>query len=562
MKAVCKKLFSLMLVAILLVSAVPFQALAAEVDETTEATVAATEAATEPAAQAEVVATEPAAQEAIDLPKDVVYIDFQLGQIVDGDTLPNYEIGVRVKSKIGSKVDTPSGKTALKVLAKALGTSEGYEFVRWYDADGNSFSSDKYITEALYNTGSENEDEKQIVDIFAEFRKATKTITLDANGGKVSTTKHSVYLGEEYGKITKLPVPTKANCEFLGWYKEDNTLVQDDTTVINLDKLTAKWSSAVYTVQYEAYASDWSTVFEVQVKSNTVLAVADGKFPSADLINSDFALEGWKIEGWEVVENGASVTGDKTKVVDAMAKNGVITIRPIYKKTITLFAADAGNTTRKLTVTLGKRIPALPNPGARDGFAFVSWKTENDEEILKANLSNVSSHPYYYPDCGDLTAQWAESVTVLLNIYTNGNLKTPTLTKYYEAPQEGFDLTEIDLHSIFPSYGNYDDKDDEKHGWYTQLQWANYVIGKPANEYEFVENPGEEGFKEFYIMLINKGASESSSNSSGNNYNTNHSTADKTNPTTGDQIFMAVTVLAVSACALALIFFYKKRQAK
>ena len=40
MKAVCKKLFSLMLVAILLVSAVPFQASAEEVNETvaTEAT--------------------------------------------------------------------------------------------------------------------------------------------------------------------------------------------------------------------------------------------------------------------------------------------------------------------------------------------------------------------------------------------------------------------------------------------------------------------------------------------------------------------------------------------
>ena len=41
MKAVCKKLFSLMLVAILLVSAVPFQASAQEVTETAAATEAA-----------------------------------------------------------------------------------------------------------------------------------------------------------------------------------------------------------------------------------------------------------------------------------------------------------------------------------------------------------------------------------------------------------------------------------------------------------------------------------------------------------------------------------------
>ena len=59
MKTVCKKLLSLMLVAMLLVSAVPFQALAAEVDST-EST-PATEAAVVPAAETESEAT-PAAE--------------------------------------------------------------------------------------------------------------------------------------------------------------------------------------------------------------------------------------------------------------------------------------------------------------------------------------------------------------------------------------------------------------------------------------------------------------------------------------------------------------------
>ena len=67
MKAVCKKLFSLMLVAILLVSAVPFQVSAEEavetvatIEATEPAVVETTEAAVEPAAEIEIEATTPA----------------------------------------------------------------------------------------------------------------------------------------------------------------------------------------------------------------------------------------------------------------------------------------------------------------------------------------------------------------------------------------------------------------------------------------------------------------------------------------------------------------------
>ena len=80
MKAVCKKLFSLMLVAILLVSAVPFQVSAEETVEpdateaasepaaieTTEAAVIeSTEAAVEPAAEVEPEVTTPAVDAAV-----------------------------------------------------------------------------------------------------------------------------------------------------------------------------------------------------------------------------------------------------------------------------------------------------------------------------------------------------------------------------------------------------------------------------------------------------------------------------------------------------------------
>ena len=115
MKAVCKKLFSLMLVAILLVSAVPFQVSAEETVEAVEtvATIAATEpavvetteAAVEAVADVENEVTTPAVDAAVPFTKEVVHVHFQLDSSA-GLVTENYQVGSIAKSKLGSKVNT------------------------------------------------------------------------------------------------------------------------------------------------------------------------------------------------------------------------------------------------------------------------------------------------------------------------------------------------------------------------------------------------------------------------------------------------------------------------
>ncbi len=577
MKAVSKKLLSLMLVAILLVSAVPFQASATETEPTAVAEVPAVVAEV-PAETTSVVEEEvkievtiPVAQEAVKLEKTRVKVHFQLG-----GEYGNIQVGSIATSKLGSIVaGIPSGAVAESVLAQVIGSSTGYEFVRWYyETSGGElkkFDSSVRLNETnmVFESDTDAVGDYYILNVFAEFHMAKETITLKPNGGSVKTTKHTVVVGEPYGE---LPNAKREHYDFLGWYKTGDvteTIVDSETIVEDLTSLTAKWAKSQYTVSIEWYAdpegtdaSSWEEIASFTVPALSTLSVSDDTFVSKD----DVKLDGWSVDGWIVAKTGKTFEPGKTKI----DQDGLV-IRPIYKKNITLYACDEGNTTRKLTVTLGKNIGTLPNPGSREGYAFVGWYLEPEAQTLislKDKLADVSSHPIYYPGMGNLYAGWDNSVMIYLYIHTDKDYRDHTkLVRYYDAPATGFDLTEIDLGDIFASYGKYDDEGDIQHGWFSPAQWKNYclnpdVFKNATTEYVSGDALSEDDVHEYYIMLIDKGNNSANSNASGagSGYN-DSSKVDPSNPATGDNIGLTFTVMTASAAALALVFFLNKKRA-
>ena len=586
MKAVCKKLFSLMLVAILLVSAVPFQASAEEVAETaapTEAAVVETKAAVAPVAETEAIeenitVTTPAADaEVVD--KEIRYIEFQV--TVNG--AGPYRVGNLVKTKIGSKVSTPGEAAVLNVVKSVTGSSAGYKLIRWELEDNTTFTSSTTINLSMSASDSYYDEKTgesyDIIAVNAIIEYVAKEITLNANGGTLAKSKHTVEVGQQYDYYGGLPTPTKSNYSFAGWFKDDGTQVTNETIVTDLSKLTAKWNGNKYTVVFEGYDGGWTEVGfgSFTVEANSVLKTSFNNFPTEQQIKSMFLApvteDGWYIDGWEYsVDDGSTWNTFKagsTKIT------GNTVIRPLYKKSITLCACDTeydtdNASTRKLTVTLGKRYPTMPHPGTRDGYAFLGWYTEEQAggTLISSNtdLSNVSKHAYVEYDHEVLHAAWDAAKTVYLYIHTNGNTKEHTkLVKYYDVPSTGFDLAAVDLADIFPNYGKYDDKGDEKYGWYDNTQWKNYVLGRHINdttEYVTAAYLDTDDVHEFYIMLIDNGNNTSTGAANGNGYNDNGTTRDPSNPSTGDDIFVAVTIMAVSACALLLFFMNKKRFVK
>lgn len=65
-------------------------------------------------------------------------------------------------------------------------------------------------------------------------------MAFDPDGGEVSEQTRLAVVGEVIGK---LPIPTKENCEFLGWFTEYGIRVRNDSFVTsNMNVLYAHWT--------------------------------------------------------------------------------------------------------------------------------------------------------------------------------------------------------------------------------------------------------------------------------------------------------------------------------
>ena len=89
-------------------------------------------------------------------------------------------------------------------------------------------------------------------------------VTFDANGGSVDTSARPVYYGSAYGT---LPVPTRANYDFAGWFTdpENGKEIKADSIVDTLTAQTlyAHWTPSQFTVTFNVNATG-ATVSETQ----------------------------------------------------------------------------------------------------------------------------------------------------------------------------------------------------------------------------------------------------------------------------------------------------------
>jgi len=106
-------------------------------------------------------------------------------------------------------------------------TKLNYNFIGWYN------ESEQLVEE---NTKITNQDHKLV----AKWEKVLYTVTLNANGGSVSTSSKKVAYGET---IQSLPVPTKSECEFQGWYTATSggTRVTESTTITSNQTIYAQY---------------------------------------------------------------------------------------------------------------------------------------------------------------------------------------------------------------------------------------------------------------------------------------------------------------------------------
>ena len=509
MKTVCKKLFSLMLVAVLLISAIPFQASAAA--------------------------------------GDPVNVYFRVDNEPTSFLMTNK---TKIGGYLGAEMPTSEAVTA-NYNAKY---SDGKVFInKWVLAEGpkagTAIGQFDTLSEDMKNSNGD-------IVLRAVFAYPDVTVTLNANGGSVDTTSKTCKVQDVYGT---LPTPTRDGYIFAGWYSDINdetTLVTSGTVVTGNVTLYAKWDNGSLPVVFQkwnASTEKWEEVTRRTAYTGKSLRQTGVSLPAQD---AAFDRAGYSINEtnpW-IDANGNVFT------VDTVI-NAVTYVRPNYvanEYTITYdYECDElSNETQK--VTFGSKVN-LKQP-TRANYVFRGWL------VLQDNYKELKTGDTYY--YGDITllAQWAPKGTVELRVYRDD--ADGFKTYYYSGAILNGELNLNDCNIKNYLSGTYDFD-----GWYDYNGWVSYLGTKNTMGVEYASNAitrvdkittsntGNSTVTVIYGMV--KGYKTTTGTTGTNNSNgnsTNNATRDPSNPATGDyMITVATTTMLVSAAAMVLFLAMRKR---
>lgn len=459
MKNAMKKLLSLTLAVMLLLSVAPFQAFAAtneygEMVFSEEFEAPATNNNTSTSQTAE----EP--QPAVDNNGGISTFALPSDDYVIGKTVVNiyFNVDSSVMKTVAKKVGDdfpglPSGKDALAFYAKVNENSNGKAFKCWsFEEDGAAISASglkvggsDHLTEDDHLDSKGNPVSPDAkgnlvgkMEVYAVFEDVVSTtnVKLDPKSGKFApgdSDTIAVSLNADY-PVADFPTPTRSGYVFDGWYvKEDAShsercLVDAegnpgaDLTVLSTSaKPYAKWKKTGMTVSVKWYDfdnGDW-TAFTVNgaakydgmaVPADSKLSASTGSFPTDSEINwlKSELPDGYTLKGWKFLETGKEFKAGSSAITSANANSSnEVVIVPKLQRSVWLIAQHPTKNTlakQSITVEIGSRIGELPAPASwaedsdeTDGYTFTQWVADDTVISTREDLKNTSKHPVYYP---------------------------------------------------------------------------------------------------------------------------------------------------------------------
>lgn len=271
-------------------------------------------------------------------------------------------------------------------------------------------------------------------------------------------------------------------------------------------------------------------------------------------------VNGYSFQGWNI--NGTLYGAGKELKVTPTLDNAVI-------------YASYVDTNPTATYKLNVYVRRIVGNVHRDTQLLTSCSTMQEKDNIlewvsanKTDLENLiaSKYPGYgwsghvYNYYGDQVTATTTLVTtngeknIYFNLYTNEEdilvyVHTSSSSSYDRLIEiDGFVAGESVSHStVLSNVKKYYSGSNLSMTMYSESGWNDYRNGK-SNTDTYSVNVVD-GTTKIHVVLKNASSSSSSS------------VADSSNPKTGDEIYMAVTAMAVSATALALCFFYNKKRA-
>ena len=236
------------------------------------------------------------------------------------------------------------------------------------------------------------------------------TVTLDPNGGTVSSTSVNV----KYDSTYTLPTPVWAGHTFSGWYNGSQRVSPSGTWRNKSDMtLVARWDTDVYSISYNLGGGTNSG------NNPTEYTVYDA-FTLTAPTKVGYEFIGWTYDGQSEpvmdVTVPAGTTGNKTYTANWVAKEYTVTLD-----------LDGGTMSGSTTITVTyDELYSLPTQVTKAGYTFAGWKRGS------GNFSTDGS--WEIAENVTLTAKWTP------------NTNTPYTVEHYwqNSNGEGYTLHDTD----------------------------------------------------------------------------------------------------------------------
>lgn len=297
-------------------------------------------------------------------------------------------------------------------------TKNGYDFIGWFDREVGG--------EQILDSTIVKEEISYI--LFAHWKGKSVTINFNPNSGSVEVGSKLVTYKEEYGN---LPIPTKANSEFIGWYSGANGGVRISPNSIvsktETQTLYAQWLENNYQVSFDANGGilEEQTLF---VKKGEKY----GTLPTP-------VREGYTFRGWYTAKtNGVLI--QSTTTVTATSNHVLYALWDAkwYKVSFNFTGGQIKINNKIYTELEGtyyydKLYGTLPVP-TKSGYDFTGWYTQEKGGDLITDGSFVK-----ITDKQTLYARWKPSeYIVFFNAYGGSvdinSKKITYMSEYGELP--------------------------------------------------------------------------------------------------------------------------------
>lgn len=526
MKNTMKKLLSLVLVAMLLVCAVPFQAAATEADET-----------------------------------------LTVKTYVDG----KYVTDKYVTVKPGQKLELT------KELAETLIYGDK-EFVKWtnmkdeettgpisYDnlkkANANGYYVNLYLNKKVEDT---RVDAKVPVEIYVDGSYARKgEITVPVDG--------SVKLTKELGLSL-----VNSDKEFVKWTGASGDEATDVT--IKYDKITDGYFLKLFVNTKKAEEpAKYITLKIIDDKGNAIarefqVEPVNGKSSVIDDILSYRWMGNWK-DSYEFVTAKSDEKGNNLSLSTTIDAGDSLTVTLKAKSgstpegdtvRVTFYGTD-GKAVSTYNVTSGSSIDSKKVSDAQSkadnktGYTFKGWKIDNKGDLYTsaqvAKLvikGNVEFYAYLEKDTTTTNNKFPYKV--YLHIFKDNKVDDPAKTiNITEGIALDGKVTLDEVKTVVKNYYTAKTSDGIKYdGMYmAKGNWVGNFVND-TQKYDTISDTNElrkESEVHINVMITNANAKSATNEK-----------ADKTNPKTGDMIFIPVIFMVVSGAAIAGVYFYNKKR--